>query len=254
MSNDNKTLADVQPGGKVRLGDRLPEAVAQALAVVNEVANDARRAGDYKVANALVTARVTLSKQLLALSAQPSPGAKDARELLAAEFDKNEVTAAAARRLRSHNETAVEAAALRVGAARQPVEAAPQGCDACDRTGIRQNDEGRNICCPDCDLGRVCAGDIRQPVGQARVAWASTGATGHKVVAMPGLHKLPYGDYDLYAIPHAQALDLDELRRAICVVGVVGQIDGHDVVRRNSVLDVIDFRRQRQIDSREVQS
>ncbi|TFZ45653.1 hypothetical protein E5C33_09260 [Stenotrophomonas maltophilia] len=38
----------------------------------------------------------------------------------------------------------------------------------------------------------------------------------------------------------AQAVDLDELRRAVCVVNVVGQIDGHDVVRRNSVLDVID--------------
>lgn len=51
-------------------------------------------------------------------------------------------------------------------AVRQPVEAAPQGCDACDRTGIRQNDEGRNISCPDCDLGRACAGDTHQPVGQ----------------------------------------------------------------------------------------
>lgn len=73
MSTD-KTLADVQPGGRVRLGDGLPEAVAQALATVNEAANDARHAGNYKVANALVTARITLSKQLLALSAQPSPG------------------------------------------------------------------------------------------------------------------------------------------------------------------------------------
>lgn len=48
-----------------------------------------------------------------------------------------------------------------------------------------------------------------------------------------------------YALGHtdskpAQAVDLEELRRAVCVVGVVGQIDGHDVVRRNSVLDVID--------------
>lgn len=78
MSTD-KTLADVQPGGRVRLGDQLPEAVAQALATVNEAANDARHAGNYKVANALVTARVTLSKQLLALSAQPSPVGQDAR-------------------------------------------------------------------------------------------------------------------------------------------------------------------------------
>jgi hypothetical protein len=36
------------------------------------------------------------------------------------------------------------------------------------------------------------------------------------------------------------------------VVGVVGQIDGHDVVRRNSVLDVIDTRRQRLTESKVV--
>ncbi|NJC38182.1 hypothetical protein GGR60_002736 [Xanthomonas arboricola] len=46
---------------------------------------------------------------------QPAPAAVpvDVRTLLAAEFDKDEVTAAAARRLRNHNETAVEAAAMR---------------------------------------------------------------------------------------------------------------------------------------------
>ncbi|MDC9654381.1 hypothetical protein [Xanthomonas perforans] len=45
----------------------------------------------------------------------------DARELLAAELDKDEMTAAAARRLRNHQENAVEAAAIRVIAARQLV-------------------------------------------------------------------------------------------------------------------------------------
>lgn len=52
----------------------------------------------------------------------------------------------------------------------------------------------------------------RNPGVQERVAWASTGATGHKVVAMPGLHKLPYGDYDLYAAPPAQGIDLGQFR------------------------------------------
>lgn len=45
----------------------------------------------------------------------------------------------------------------------------------------------------------------QEAVAPERVAWASTGATGHKVVAMPGLHKLPYGDYDLFASPVAAA-------------------------------------------------
>jgi hypothetical protein len=54
------------------------------------------------------------------------------------------------------------------------------------------------------------------------------------------------------ALCDAHGADLGELRRAVCVVNVVGQIDGHDVVRRHSMLDVIDSRRQRLIDSQAV--
>lgn len=36
--------------------------------------------------------------------------------------------------------------------------------------------------------------------------------------------------------------DLDELRRAICGIGIVDQVYGHDVIRRNSVIDLIDRR------------
>jgi hypothetical protein len=35
---------------------------------------------------------------------------------------------------------------------------------------------------------------------------------------------------------------LDELRRAVCGVGIVGSIDGHDAIRRLSVIDLIDQR------------
>lgn len=38
-------------------------------------------------------------------------------------------------------------------------------------------------------------------------------------------------------------VDAEELRRALCQIGVVGNIDGHDVIRRESVLDIIDRRR-----------
>lgn len=34
----------------------------------------------------------------------------------------------------------------------------------------------------------------------------------------------------------------DEFRRALCAIAVVGQIDGHDVIRRESVLDIADRR------------
>ena len=280
MTTNDKTLADVQPGGRVRLGGApWPE--------IDVILADAYSAGAEGLPFEGIARRAAVRKAIAALSAQPSPGGQDVRELLAAEFDKNEVTAAAARRLRNHNETAVEAAALRVIAARQPVEAAPQGCDACDRTGIRQNDEGRNICCPDCDLGRACAGDTRQPVGEPEpyvvgnqyftqagdlvrfVAVHNEGTSYECMEDEAGVNRYTRRDFGrvtgsahdysdprntppLYAVPPTQAVDLDELRRAVCVVGVVGQIDGHDVVRRNSVLDVIDTRRQRLTESKVV--
>lgn len=38
------------------------------------------------------------------------------------------------------------------------------------------------------------------------------------------------------------AIDMDELRRAVCLIGTIGTIDGHDVIRRNSALEIIDAR------------
>jgi hypothetical protein len=35
---------------------------------------------------------------------------------------------------------------------------------------------------------------------------------------------------------------IEEMRRAVAAIAVVGQIDGHDVVRQLSVLDIIDRR------------
>lgn len=49
---------------------------------------------------------------------------------------------------------------------------------------------------------------------------------------------------ELSATPEAAKEELDELYRALSVVGVVGQIEGHDVIRRLSVLDIV---RSRQI-------
>ena len=40
--------------------------------------------------------------------------------------------------------------------------------------------------------------------------------------------------------------ELDELRAAVCAIGIVGKIDGQDVVYRDSVIDMIDRRRARQ--------
>lgn len=44
------------------------------------------------------------------------------------------------------------------------------------------------------------------------------------------------------ALSEQPAIDMDELRRAVCLIGTVGTIDGHDVIRRNSALKIIDAR------------
>lgn len=44
------------------------------------------------------------------------------------------------------------------------------------------------------------------------------------------------------ALSEQPAIDMDELRRAVCLIGTVGTIDGHDVIRRNSALEIIDAR------------
>ncbi len=215
------SLADVQPGGRVRLGDQaLSTAELRRNAhvlVLQEMRTRFTDAGSPSRTAALDAAISALSAQpspggqgglnyermfvdacaalaevsrelgcdpeqggaepiLAAIAelraAQPSPGGQGAletaRELLATEYDKagERVFADRARKGQYDNDPDVHAIVAAL-AARQPVEAAPQGCDACDRTGIRQNDEGRNICCPDCDLGSACAGDTRQSVGES---------------------------------------------------------------------------------------
>lgn len=67
MSNDNKTLADVQPGGRVRLGDQAERARFEEWYVQN--------AFDY-VANPIGSRDCALMRKAwnAALSAQPSPG------------------------------------------------------------------------------------------------------------------------------------------------------------------------------------
>lgn len=95
-----------------------------------------------------------------ALSAKPSPGGQGDALLQAMRDARAEVFNNEPHVIATLNWLDRRAAEI---ATRQPVAAVPQGCDACDRTGIRQNDEGRNTFCPDCDLGRACAGDAGQP-------------------------------------------------------------------------------------------
>lgn len=66
MSNDNKTLADVKPGGRVRLGDApWPE--------IDAILADAYSAGAEGLPFEGIARRAAVRKAVAALSAQPSP-------------------------------------------------------------------------------------------------------------------------------------------------------------------------------------
>lgn len=67
MSNDNKTLADAQPGGRVRLGDQLPPLPYPNYPV-----------SKTGLQNNAYTASQMWDYARAALSAQPSPGGQDA--------------------------------------------------------------------------------------------------------------------------------------------------------------------------------
>ncbi|MBN5027955.1 hypothetical protein JY419_00730 [Stenotrophomonas maltophilia] len=171
MSHDNKTLADVLPGGRVRLGDQMPPLPASSA--------HCPATGEplFSAAKMKLYAQATLS-------AQPSPG--------------------------GHGELVMPACKPRAMADDLP------GYYESDRDWMTDRENAIALgWFIDNSAAIRSALAARQPVGQERVAWASTGATGHKVVAMPGLHKLPYGDYDLYAAPPAQAVDLGQLPRAV---------------------------------------
>ncbi|WP_350260082.1 hypothetical protein [Stenotrophomonas riyadhensis] len=204
------TLADAQPGGRVRLGDQLPPLPYPNYPV-----------SKTGLQNNAYTASQMWDYARAALSAQPSPGGQGDAITPAMVGAAASVLA----RWAGHDDgsrwvhearDALEAAL----AARQPAKAAPQGCDACDRTGIRQNDEGRNICCPDCDLGRACAGDTRQPVGEPIGFQFRSRQWSDEEFAGPWLNpNVPnrahydsrpanYETRSIYAAPPAQAVDL----------------------------------------------
>ncbi|HHA2532634.1 TPA: hypothetical protein ACOEBE_000231 [Stenotrophomonas maltophilia] len=71
MSNDKTTLADVQPGGRVRLGVApWPE--------IDAILADAYSAGAEGLPFEGIARRAAVRKAVAALSAQPSPGGQDA--------------------------------------------------------------------------------------------------------------------------------------------------------------------------------
>lgn len=237
MSTD-KTLADAQPGGRVRLGD-------QPWPEIDAILADAYSAGATGLPFEGIARRAAVRKAVASLSAQPSPGGQgDSRSERAATFLRQYLTylrSSPRQGLRPRWCDVYEAleVAIEALAARQPVEVSEGEFRA---AASRQTASAESNATAEAMIAIA-----RQPVGQERVAWASTGATGHKVVAMPGLHKLPYGDYDLYAAPPAQAVDLGDLKalyRAYVhllesgrdrIIDLGGTCDPVDVMEANDV-------------------
>ncbi|MDH7551838.1 hypothetical protein [Stenotrophomonas geniculata] len=287
------SLADVQPGGMVRLGDALPP-----LPKMQRFTNLYGETYAYSAEQMHNYARA-------ALSAQPSPGGQgDAQtiEKLRAMMDHSfggpgfvvygtaQSIAEVERRLapgiaarqpvgdQHPDDVAVDAFAATMKAKMAEARAKGRGgwedptqCSADDLTRMLRDHVEKgdprdvaNFCMMLHQRGEAIA--ARQPVGepamyQVRPRSFEDGEGWRKVTKREYDDRGPFPGYDetewerrtLYAAPPAQVVDLDELRRAVCVVNVVGQIDGHDVVRRNSLLDVIDNRRQRLTESQAVQ-
>nr|WP_312660864.1 hypothetical protein [Stenotrophomonas geniculata] len=234
------TLADAQPGGRVRLGDApWPE--------IDAILADAYSAGAEGLPFEGIARRAAVRKAVAALSAQPSPGGQDVLFI--------EELAELRRLVPSVNQKHALDAAIAALAARQPVGEHVEGDDFLAGICVALQ------CVTAQDSGVLWA-EIVRAVGVDDLLQYATfiepaewDLAGFRTYASTELgRRQPRNKASKQAKrPPAQAVDLDELRRAVCVVNVVGQIDGHDLVRRNSVLDVIDRRRQRLIDSKAVQ-
>lgn len=105
-------------------------------------------------------------------------------------------------------------------------------------------------------VGRVYSDDTGQEcqASLAPVSMMKAGGTETPTELLPYLRQLAHNDglgllpaYDKAGVDLAFAQlkasherALDGLRSIVCGIGIVGQIDGHDVIRRASVIELID--------------
>ena len=257
MSNDKTTLADVQPGGRVRLGDQAERARFEQY-----------RDGDFeRDAQGFYTNSRTAQDWAMwqaALSAQPSPGGQDTLAMVRANLRSisDLATKAGGDRVTIANINCEVTHALQLLdlAARQPVGEEPLWClhvlGMDDVHPAPSKAHAEKAAAWHNEQFKDQAARLGISIEAKVVPWPHS-AESHSAGVAEFIPQWLIPQWQLDALeanaaPPAQAVDLDELRRVACTVSVVGQIDGHDVVRRNSVLDVIDNRRQRLIDSQAV--
>ncbi len=175
MSNDNKTLADAQPGGMVRLGDQALSTSEGARRYVADFFDTQLRRhdfGDYILTELAADFACALAQHL---AAQPSPGGQDVLAALQQDYDKL---------LDSFNRQ-VEVAEKIAGRA------------------LQQDDRIE-------ELEEALA--ARQPVGQEPFAYGSS--AGHQPIPAHAYGEGCSDVYDipLYAAQPAQAVDLGAVR------------------------------------------
>lgn len=148
MSNDNKTLADAQPGGRVRLGNgpTIEKRARELLAAEHRKCDRNTEADLVLAGDVTVLGQIALNAIIAALSAQPSPGGQDALEMVGAnlrsimrlcrpeDYSISRLDAANIHMEALHTLQLLEAAL----AARQPVgePAGPAGLNECPITGL----------------------------------------------------------------------------------------------------------------------
>lgn len=106
MSNDNKTLADAQPGGRVRLGDQAERARFEAFLSENPLM--------------ALCAGTAWQVWQAALSAQPSPGGQDALAVIEELAELNRACAALDPDYKGPSDAAVQAAIAALSAQPSP--------------------------------------------------------------------------------------------------------------------------------------
>ncbi|UQA72829.1 hypothetical protein K1516_16830 [Stenotrophomonas maltophilia] len=216
MSSDIKTLADAQPGGRVRLGDQAERARFEQY-----------RGGDFeRDAQGYYTNPRTAQDWAMwqaALSAQPSPGGQEyawnIAELVRADLDRQSCPDAY---MRIAMESVVKHVAARQPSKQPDSVALGEATEFCIENGARQ------------------------PVGQKAVVtshWRD-GELNHILYCSP----MPDGVHRLYAAPPAQAVDLGQEHVATLTVDDDGMLGwklthiGRDLPEGEYRLALIDSR------------
>ncbi|MBH1430636.1 hypothetical protein I5U42_04860 [Stenotrophomonas maltophilia] len=207
MTTDNKTLADAQPGGRVRLGDgpTIEKQARELLAAEHRKCDRNTEADLVLAGDVTALGQIALNAIIAALSAQPSPGGQGNWRAMLSQYGEDDPR---------------------------------EGSRSNGHDGVDHNDWVDHAEVPVDVLARIATAlAARQPVGEP------VGYIEHFVdkvsrmeMTVSGLH-LGLGRHPVYSDPPAQAVDLGEeiLRRL-----VAGKYIGTDGAMYQGIRALID--------------